>query len=182
MTDLGILPKCGWVHLPLEIDAVLAGLPQPLFAAAAPHLLAADTDADVFLWDAAKRVTGGHLPAHDQGDVGCCVGEGFSAAVEYLSCVEIALGGRAFEYAPISSEAVYALSRVEVGGGRIGGDGSTGAWAAKAVQQYGVLPRRVVGDVDLTHFDPRRARGWGRTGLPDDLEPEARQHPVRTAS
>ena len=35
---------------------------------------------------------------------------------------------------------------------------------------------------DLTHFDPRRARDWGRAGLPDDLEPEARQHLVRTVS
>jgi hypothetical protein len=82
----------------------------------------------------------------------------------------------------ISCESIYALSRVEVGGGRIGGDGSVGAWAAKAVQDYGVLPRRTVGGYDLTHFDPHRARDWGRRGLPDDLEPEARKHPVRTVS
>src|SRR5439155_4119142 len=35
---------------------------------------------------------------------------------------------------------------------------------------------------DLTHFDPRRARDWGRRGLPDDLEPDARKHLVRTVS
>jgi hypothetical protein len=182
MTDDDILPKCGWVHLPREIDAVLATLPQPLFADAAPHLLAADDDRDVFLWDAAKRVTGGHLSAHDQDGVGCCVGEGFSSAVEYLQCVEIALGGEAEEFRPISSESIYALSRVEVGGGRVSGDGSVGAWAAEAVRRYGVLPRAVLGAHDLTQFDPRRARQWGARGLPDELEPAARRHPVRTVS
>jgi hypothetical protein len=182
MTDAEIAAKCGWVHFPIEIDIVLNTLPRPLFADAAAHLLAAPPAGDVFLWDACRRVTGGHLPAHDQDGIGCCVGEGFSSAVEYLQCVEIALTGKVEEYAPISSEAVYALSRVEVGGGRIGGDGSTGAWAAKAVREYGVLPRRVVGGYDLTHFDPYRARDWGRRGLPDDLEPEAREHLVRTVS
>src|SRR4051794_20481822 len=138
MTDADIAAKCGWVHLPAEIEMVLAALPRPRFADAAAHLLAAPPT-DVFLWDACKRVTGGPLPAHDQDGVGCCVGEGFSSAVEYLQCVEIALGGKAEEYSPISCEGIYALSRVEVGGGRIDGDGSTGAWAAKAVHDYGVL-------------------------------------------
>src|SRR5581483_1797988 len=153
MTESDIQQKCGWVRSPLEVQIVLNSLPRPLFAVAAAHLLAAPPEGDVFLWDACRRVTGGHLPAHDQDGIGCCVGEGFSSAVEYLQCVEIALGGQPEEYSAISCEAVYALSRVEVGGGRIAGAGSVGAWAAKAVQDYGVLPRRVVGGYDLTHFD-----------------------------
>jgi hypothetical protein len=136
----------------------------------------------VFLWDACKRVTGGQLTAHDQDGVGCCVGEGFSSAVEYLACVEIALGGPPGQFHPISSAAIYALSRVEIGGGHVHGDGSVGAWAAKAVSQYGVLPRSSLGKYDLSHFDSERARSWGRDGLPDDLEPEARKHPVKTVS
>jgi hypothetical protein len=182
MTEAEIRQKCGWVHLPLEIDAVLATLPVPRFDVAAAHLLAEPPPEAVFLWDACKKVTGGHLAAHDQDGVGCCVGEGFSSAVEYLQCVEIALGNEPEEYRPISSESVYGLSRVEIGGGRISGDGSTGAWAAKAVQDYGVLPRALIGDVDLRHFSPQRARQWGDRGLPSDLEREARLHPVRTVS
>src|SRR5438876_1100639 len=130
MTEAEIRQKCGWVHLPDEIEAVLATLPLPRFAIAAAHLLAEPPPESVFLWDACKKVTGGHLAAHDQDGVGCCVGEGFSSAVEYLQCVEIALGNEPEEYRPISSESVYGLSRVEIGGGRISGDGSTGAWAA----------------------------------------------------
>ena len=120
-------------------------------AVAAAHLLAEPPPDNVFLWDACKRVVGGHLTAHDQDGVGCCVGEGFSSAVEYLQCVEIALGNEPEEYRPISSESVYGLSRVEVGGGRISGDGSTGAWAAwdnwrrrrvsASVRRTGSVPR-----------------------------------------
>lgn len=182
MTESEIQKKCGWVRDPGAVDIVLRQLPRSHFADAAPHLVAQAPESDVFLWEACQRVTGGHLAAHDQDGVGCCVGEGFASAVEYLQCVEIALGGRAFEYLPISSEAVYALSRVEVGGGRISGDGSVGAWAAQAVQQFGILPRRIAGSIDLTRFDPKLARNWGRSGLPDNLEPEARQHLVRTVS
>jgi hypothetical protein len=167
----------GWVNDPAAVAATLADLPMPRFADVAPPA----AEGDVFLWQACRAVTGDHLPAHNQLDVGCCVGEGFASAVEYLACVEIA-GGAARGYEAVSSEAVYALSRVEVGGGRIRGDGSVGAWAAKAVNQYGVLPRRSIGVYDLTRFDPRRARAWGASGLPDDLEPTARQHLVRTVS
>src|SRR5205085_2509372 len=137
----------GWLRDPEAVAGVLATLPRPLFAEAGIATITEPGDA--FLWEAAKRVTGEQLPAHDQDGVGCCVGEGFSSAVEYLQCVEIALGGAAAEYCAISCEVVYALSRVEVGGGRISGDGSTGAWAAKAVNAYGVLPRRVFGGYDL---------------------------------
>ena len=176
MTEADIQRRCGWINDPAAVADVLATLPMPTFAQSAPHLIAEPRDA--FLWQACQRVTGKHLPAHDQDGVGCCVGEGFSSAVEYLACVEIALGGEPERYLPISSEAIYALSRVEVGGGRVRGDGSVGAWAAKAVSQYGVLPR--VGD--LSHFDPERARAWGQSGLPDNLEPDARKHPVKTVS
>lgn len=172
----------GWHRDEAEVAHVLARLPRPLFSSSAAGLLDSTPEHEVYLWEACRKVTGSHLPAHNQGRVGCCVGEGFSVAVEYLQCVEIALKQEAEEYCAISSESIYALSRVEVGGGRIGGDGSVGAWAAKAVQDFGVLPRKAFGSVDLTRFSEERARAWGSRGLPDELEPEARKHPVRTAS
>ena len=75
MTEVEIRQKCGWVHLPDEIDAVLATLPVPRFDIAAAHLLAEPPPESVYLWDAGKKVVGGHLAAHDQDGVGCCVGE-----------------------------------------------------------------------------------------------------------
>jgi hypothetical protein len=89
------------------------------------------------------------------------------------------VGGQKFEWKSVSVEAIYALSRVEVGGGRISGDGSVGAWAAKAVKDYGVVSMEKHGAHDLTTFSPARARDWGRRGCPDDLEPEAKRHPIK---
>lgn len=182
----GVSRPAGWLRRPEAVARVLARLPGSLFAASAAELRGSGEDRDVFLWEACRRVTGAHLPAHDQDGVGCCVGEGFASAVEYLQCVEIALKGEPQEYAAISCESIYGLSRVEVGGGRLSGDGSVGAWAAEAVSRHGVLPRRKLAgsggrEYDLTKFDPRRAREWGARGLPDDLEPTARRHLVRTA-
>lgn len=182
MSPSEIKIKCGWRNLPTEVEQVLARLPMPAFAEVGSELIRSASADEVFLWDACKRVTGNHLPAHDQDGVGCCVGEGFSSAVEYLQCVGIALKSDNEEFAPISSEVIYALSRVEVGGGRLRGDGSIGAWAADAVTKFGVLPRRSFAQHDLTKFDPKLARHWGQLGLPDELEPEALKHPVKTVS
>jgi hypothetical protein len=76
-------------------------------------------------------------------------------------------------------EVIYAGSRVEIGGGRIRGDGSVGAWAAKWLSTYGVVPMEKIGDHDLTTYSASRARSWGRTGVPNDLEPTAKEHPVK---
>ena len=77
---------------------------------------------------------------------------------------------------------IYGGCRVEVGGGRVRGDGSVGAWAAKFVREYGVVPRGVHGSHDLTGYDERRCREFGGRGVPDDLEAVAREHPVRSVA
>lgn len=167
----------GWVDDPAAVQATLATMPQPAFAAAG---LTAD-DKDALLYAIVKRAIGRHVPPHNQGQVGCCVGEGASVACEYLAGV-MAAEGRG-DWKAISSESIYALSRVEVGGGRLGNsDGSVGAWAAKAVTEYGCLPRENLGSVDLTAFSESRARQWGSRGLPDDLEPIAKKYKVGTAA
>ena len=62
------------------------------------------------------------------------------------------------------------------------GDGSVGAWAAKWCQQYGVVARGVYGRHDLSRYSETQCREFGRSGVPADLEPEARQHPVRAVT
>ena len=80
----------------------------------------------------------------------------------------------------VATEPLYAGSRVEIGGGRIAGDGTLCSWACKFLTDYGVLLRKRYGDVDLTTYDGRRARAWGRrgAGCPDSLEPHARRNAV----
>ena len=74
---------------------------------------------------------------------------------------------------------IYGGSRVEIGGGRVRGDGSVGAWAARFVKEYGIVPRDLYGRYDLRIYSERLCREFGRYGVPDNLESLAKEHPVR---
>ncbi len=179
----GVEEHYGWVPDPVAVGAVrqsLAGSGE--FAATEAFRARYTGPDDVFLWEACRQVTGAVLPARDQGRVGACVGFGTAAAVEHLMCVEVAAnkssGGRT-EYRDLAQEVIYAGSRVEIGGGKVSGDGSVGAWAAEFVRAYGVVPRGVYAGQDLTRYSEARCRDFGRTGVPAELEAVARQHPVK---
>ena len=181
----------GWQRDPAAVETVLESLdaegkPRTL-AAAAPHLLAADDDAPVFLWEAEKKLFGRVFPSWDQSDIGSCVSHGSGRGAQDLGFVEIAAGepeawpqknpGEPWE---VCREAIYGGSRVEVGGGRIRGDGSVGAWAARWVKDWGVVLYGRYGSRDISDgYSVSRCREWGDRGCPDDLEPEAKKHPVR---
>jgi hypothetical protein len=179
----GYTPTFGWVADP---DIIAANV-NPAFTtqfADTPAGKATLGDDDVFLWQAVRKVANRGPPWYpnvNQLNVGCCVGCGWKHGVDVLQAVQIA-GGKAAEWKPVSVEAIYGFSRVEVGGGRISGDGSIGAWAAKAVRDFGVLPMAAYPGVDLSNFSPGRARDFGRRGVPDDLEPAARDHPVQSTA
>jgi hypothetical protein len=171
----------GWVNDPDAVRAVAGTLRFARFRDTEAFGAEYDGPDDVFLWDACRKVTGDVLPPRDQRSVGACVGFGTASAVEHLLCVQIALGANE-EYRDLAPEVIYGGSRVEVGGGRIRGDGSVGAWAAKFVTRYGVVPRGIHGRHDLRAYDEARCREYGRTGVPDDLEELARKHPVRSVT
>jgi hypothetical protein len=175
-------PAFGWVNDPPAVQAVAAGLPVPRFADT-PAFREDAGPADVFLWDACRKVTGDLLPPRDQGRVGACVGFGTAAAVEHLICVQAASGsGSREEFRELAPEAIYAGSRVEIGGGRVAGDGSVGAWAAKFVSEYGVVPRAKYGPLDLTRYDEPTCRRLGALGLPADVEAVAKKYPVKAVA
>lgn len=171
----------GWVHDPAAVQDVSAKLPAPRFADTEAFRAVYDGPEDVFLWDACRKATGNLLPARNQGQVGSCVSFGTASAIEHLICVQIASGARE-EYRDLVQEVIYGGSRVEIGGGRIRGDGSIGAWAAKFVTEYGVVSHGTYGSRDLTRYDEQRCRDYGNAGVPDELEPLARQHPVKAAT
>lgn len=172
----------GWVNDPEAVENVVAGLTFKDFSETpAAAFVTSELPDHVYLWDFAIQVTGSLLPPQNQLDVGSCVAFGCERAIAYSLCAEIA-NGAPFEYFPMVQEAIYGLSRVEIGNKRLGrGDGSIGAWAATAVQKYGVLKRGVFlnNKYDLSKYNTSRCREWGWGGLPDDLEPEAKIHPVK---
>ncbi len=177
----------GWLPMPGEVEKVLNQLERPLFGCAAPHLKGTGKGKKVILYDAQKAVVGRWLSYAAQ-QIGDCVGHMGGRVTDIVTNVRIAVKGkRELWLAKACSEAAYALSRVEIGGGRLGNnDGSTGAWMAKALKQYGNLLRREYtagGETfDLRKYSGALAKAWGRTGLPDALEPIAKEHPFRTVS
>ena len=181
MTQQSYQHLCGWVNDPAEVEAVLAELPMPSFAAAAPHLAGKGAKRVALLWKACDIVLG-EQPIYPVQTIGDCVSHGFGRVVDLVKCLQIVAGRRQKWIAQTASEPIYGGSRVEVGGGRIRGDGSVGAWAAKWISQYGVLSRIKYGEIDLTSYSGERAREYGRKGCPDVLEPIARERVVRTVS
>lgn len=130
-----------------------------------------------------EEVTDGPLVPHYQ-KRGTCVGEGYTLGTEFLTCAEIHAGEREEWRGKYSVEATYALSRVEIGGRKLGRneDGSNGSWAAKALTTFGVLLRAKYGKYDLTERRDDLAVTWGYDGLPDELEVLAKEHPIKTTA
>lgn len=169
----------GWIDDPAAVEETIAAMKYGRFRDTPAFASPAELPDDVFLWDACRTATGDVLPARDQKSVGSCVGFAAASAVEHLLCVQIAGGADDEVFRDLAQEVIYGGSRVEIGGGRVRGDGSVGAWAARFVSEYGVVPRGVFGKHDLRAYTEARCREYGRSGVPDDLEPLAKEHPVR---
>ena len=176
-------PTQGWQRDEAQI-AVNLDPDKTLQFAATPAGKAVLGDDDVFLYRHVRKAAARAPPWYpnvNQQSVGCCVGCGWKHGCDVLQASAIAQGAK-FQWKPVSVEAIYGASRVEIGGGRISGDGSVGAWAKEAVGKVGLLPMEKHGEYDLTTFSPARAREWGRTGVPNALEPVAREHLVKSAA
>ena len=173
----------GWVEDERAVNEFLGELAFPVFGDTPAGQDAEAIPDKVFLWDACRKVTGDILPARNQGSVGSCVSFGTVAAIEHVMCAEIAAGERE-TFKPLVQEYCYGGSRVEIGGKRLRGDGSVGAWAAKFCTQYGILARGVYfnGKYDLNAYNEARCRQWGSTGAPDDLEPVSKINTITNAT
>jgi hypothetical protein len=178
----------GWVRDDAAVDEAIKvierqqGMPAQ-YSRIAQDTLVGDDNKSVFLWKAESKVLGRQIGSWDQGSVGTCVSFGYGRGAQDLLLGQIAGGAR--EEWPgheVATEPIYGGSRVEVGGGRIRGDGSVGAWAAQWVQKWGILFRKKYEVIDLSIYSQTLSRNWGRTGVPNPLEEEARKHPIRTVA
>jgi hypothetical protein len=176
------LPLMGYVPDRAGTERFLSSLPKPTLAEAGPDL-ALDTSRDVFLGSALLKCD----PAWKRGRqlIGSCVGWGWALSCDILAACDIHLrnepevyGGRVLE------ASVYAFSRVEVRGQRnLGGDGSYGGAAAKAVTKYGTLHYGIdYGGETFNDNSGSREKEWGRDGVPDRLEKYAANHKVSTVA
>lgn len=174
MTDLSHLG--GWHNDPIEVIRVVNSMPYPNAAQAAYHFKGSGAGQTVLLYKAWKDVYGQYFPYPAQ-QIGCCVSRGYSEGVDLLGCVQIAVGKKAEVFKPTSHEAVYGMARVDIGGGRLWGDGAVGAWAAKAVTTIGTVPQELVGP-----YDDAKCKLWGNRGVPAEFKAKAGEHKVGAAS
>jgi hypothetical protein len=173
MADRGM----GYVPDPAGAEAFVSTLPHPTIASAGPDLTT-DGKTDVFLYESLLRCMPGWKRG-SQGSVGSCVGWGSALGVDLLAACDIhwrkepeQWGGRCIE------ASLYAFSRVESRGLKVNaaGDGSTGFHAAKSVRDFGCLHYgQEYGSVMISSHSSERERDWGRNGVPDTLEPFAKQ-------
>lgn len=100
-----------------------------------------------------------------------------------LAAVEVVLKREAESFGGRTLEAsVYAFSRVEARGRSRAGrsDGSYGGAAAKAVRDWGTLHYGVdYGGETFESYSASREKSWGDTGVPDNLEPFAKERRVK---
>lgn len=181
----------GWIPNKSAVNNWADKTVKPFFSQQAKHLQGSGDKRRVFLWKLLEKAMGKRFDPYDQG-IGDCVGMGYGLGVDVLTAVQIFLHNRPERWvAQASTEAIYVLSRMEVGGGRIRGDGSHGVWAAEAIREYGVLLRQPYGEYDFTKYNSSLSRRWAHKcrrctewggGLPDELEIVAREHPVRTTT
>lgn len=128
------------------------------------------------IWTFTKQLNGGqHLPTFEQ-KIGDCVAAGIRQAGARLQVAEIALRYQEEKLKPWFVPFIYGISRVQIGGGQLNGDGSTGAWGAQAVKEYGVL----FDDDDKTpEYSGHISRAWGNPpGPPTHAKQIAVHRPV----
>ena len=171
----------GWSPNPEAVEAVMSQLRHPLLGPASESIKGSGAGTRALLWKNVEQLVG-QYPVRTQA-IGDCVSQGAATAVDVVKATSIQSGGPGIWRAETASEAIYGLSRVEVGQGELGrDDGSYGAWGAKAVKDYGTLVRERYGQHDLSVYSGELAREWGVDGLPDDLEPVAHEHLIREIS
>lgn len=175
----GFVPLTGYTPNRAATQAFLRSMPKPTLAEAGPDL-ALDEGRDVFLGQYLLKCDPGWKRGAQK--IGSCVGWGWALSCDILAACDIHLRGEHEVYGGRVLEAsVYAFSRVEIRGQRnLGGDGSYGSAAAKAVTKFGTLHygQNYNGTIITDVGSGTREKEWGRDGVPDELEPFAAEHKV----
>ena len=179
---MGFVPLFGYLPNRKGTDEFLATLARPTLAQAGPDLVL-DESRDVFLGNALLSVNPGWKRGAQT--IGSCVGWGWSLSVDVLAACDVVLRNEPEAYGGDTlCASLYGFSRVEVRGQRnLGGDGSYGGAAAKAASKYGTLHLgQAYGKQIFTQQSGTLEKTWGRDGVPDELEPFAKQHKVQNVT
>lgn len=195
-----INPQFGWINDPVSVNQVMGSLPYPHL----PQHLYGSPHRSVYLFDYLRKCS----PSWRRGAqrIGSCVAWGLELTCTTLFAKKCVRKGATHRFLEVATEPLYGLARVEGPGNKRGGwgDGAVGAWAAKAVCDYGVLFRRDYSKItgidehDLTVYNSTHGRRdnntrtckekqWGNYGCGGQhdagkLDRVAKDFPVREIS
>lgn len=176
--------QCGWINNSSAQKNFIKTCRRPFLSQHNDKIKGTGKGKVVLLYKYFEDVTNGPLIPHYQ-EIGDCVGHAFGLGIDVLTAVRIAMHNRPEKWVTkCATEIIYAGSRVEVAKGKVRGDGSMGVWASKFIKEWGVLLRQAYldGKYNYVDYSGKVARTLGKRGVPDDLEPLCREHPVKTCS
>lgn len=185
----------GWIPNPRATEAFADSLPK-VYAEQVEQLVEQDNNKDALLYRPLalclkkakldnrwlkERDGVSCVRSYAQLSVGSCTGNATAQAINVLSAVEIMLLDKFQDFRAIcSADGTYGLGREMAGMLRSPYDGCYGSAMAKAAMQLGTLYCLKYRDIDLTQYDPKRCRQFGRTGVGEFLKIEAKKHPVKS--
>lgn len=128
----------------------------------------------VYLWDNEHERLG--VIGADYQRRGTCVGRGTYRAIQQSYLYSITSGTEYGLPVKLAYEPIYIGSREVIGKGRLSGDGSVGAWAARWVSEYGVVARAEYNGVNLSKDNESYSVKTKRIG--SDIIAEGKLHTV----
>lgn len=166
----------GWIHDPVAVAEVVSE--SQVGEVGAVGLSPWDGKKTINLGLYMDKLHGQGKWTLNQGTCGSCVAFGAAMAADILIAIDVVENGNT-DPGLADPMTIYGGSRVQIGKGRIAGQGSVGAWAAKWLKDYGVIPQMKYPSCDLSHYDSRTCCSFfGSRGCPEELIPIAKQHPV----
>lgn len=156
----------GWTPNPPAVARTVAQLKFKNFSQTPAYRANSRLPAEVFMWQAYRKLNGQLPPSKNQGSIGSCVSFGTNNAVCRTLATAIAFGGANYEFKDVAEEVTYGGGRQQICHQGAGGDGTNGSCCAKFVQKYGVCPREKVADYDLSVYSVPTCRIFGNKGVP----------------
>jgi hypothetical protein len=170
----------GWQPNPEAVQAIKAELDFPVFGDTPAGKVDDPLPESVYMWQKYSKLFGRGPPSRDQGQIGSCVGNGTGTAIDRTLATQIVVAnGSPDEYRMASAEVIYGGSRVQIGGGKIRGDGSVGAWAAQFAQKFGYAGQEQVAGYNLTNYSVSTCREFGARGVPAKLLEACKEHLIQ---
>jgi hypothetical protein len=173
----------GWVDDPSVVRYFVSNNDNPYLSQVNEAIRGTGAGQVALLWPFLEQITGGPFIPHFQ-EIGDCVSHGFGLSVDLLTALQILKRQSPQRWvAEAATEVIYGGGRIEVAKNRYGknwwGDGMTGTVAAEFVKTFGILVRQKYLDKwDFSEYSGDLARQLGTSGVPDELEPLCRIHPV----